>query len=103
MIPSFADFAFEVPFDTGYFAGEPARMAFSVIDFDRARNTRTVALHPFVTPAHHVEDVVPFPFEHCSHGVESILHPALVDDVQRARHIFADTLSLAEWRHAEFE
>jgi len=92
-----------MPFDTGYFAGEATRMAFAVIDFDRAGNSRTVSLHPFVTPAHHVEDIVPFSFEHRSHGVESIIHPALIDYIQRARDIFPDTFSLAEWRHAEFE
>lgn len=51
----------ELFFDTGDFAPEAVRMALSVVDFDRARNTVAIFFHPLITLLDHREDLFPLP------------------------------------------
>src|SRR5690349_688771 len=78
-------------------------MALSIIHFNAAGNAAAIFLHPLIALTHHGEDLIPLALEHSPHGVQPVRHAALVDDVQRARHVLAHALAFAQRRHTEFQ
>src|SRR5439155_14552304 len=96
-------FPLQVLLDAGNFARQTAGVAFPIVHLDCARNSVTVFPHSVETLPHHREHVIPVTLQDRAHGIESVVHPALVDDVQRPGHILSHTLPLPKRRHAELQ
>lgn len=69
---------------TSGLAGQPPFVPLTVIYLDRAGDAVAILTHALIALTHDIHHVVPLPFQHGPHGIETIVHTALVDDIQGA-------------------